>query len=359
MYCVNICDNAASGAGIALSAREYNRRGRFTVLLLHGFCCPSDMYEYQILPLVKADCRVITCDFCGFGRSDYPAHSYDYDCLAKQVNAVITALNLTCLCIVGYDAGGCAALRYLRLYRREAARRVRKLILLSCPAPFIVYEDMQYIPSTATAATTTAATASTATADPAADPPTCNSGCGTTATGTGTATTASAASRLLPLAMASNASYLRSGAGAGRFASKRRVLSETPVSNYISEVLSDKPAFCCNFVRNSFFANAHTEAVFDYYARMCADKSSLAGIAGMLKAIRDEDGLRDLDNADLPCTIVYGERDNFVTPATIELQSTRLRGSKLILLENSGHFIVYDQLEEFNDILVNEVVFDY
>ncbi len=49
------------------------------MLFVHGWCLGSDMWEYQMTPLVDEGLRCIAYDARGCGRSDQPGYGYDFD----------------------------------------------------------------------------------------------------------------------------------------------------------------------------------------------------------------------------------------------------------------------------------------
>lgn len=68
---------------------------------------------------------------------------------------------------------------------------------------------------------------------------------------------------------------------------------------------------------------------------------------------RDEDGRRDLAAVQVPAFILHGAKDVVVSTALAEIQQRGIRGSKRITLENSGHGIVYNELERFNRLFLD------
>ncbi len=84
------------------------------VLLMHGEPSWSFLYRSVITPLVAAGRRVIAPDLVGFGRSDKPAETSDYT-YARHVewmrSALIDALGLEAITLVGQDWGGLIGLR--------------------------------------------------------------------------------------------------------------------------------------------------------------------------------------------------------------------------------------------------------
>ena len=67
-------------------------------------------------------------------------------------------------------------------------------------------------------------------------------------------------------------------------------------------------------------------------------------------ALRDEDG-----RIEVPTVIIHGKKDVVVSSQLAEYQHMAIQGSKLYELENSGHGIVYDELERFNDLFLMAV----
>jgi len=104
------------------------------VVLIHGWPVSHEMWEYQVNALVNAGYRCIAYDRRGFGQSDRPWHSYDYDTLASDLHEVITALNLTDITLVGFSMGGGEVVRYLGKY---GSSRVSKAVLISSVVPLL------------------------------------------------------------------------------------------------------------------------------------------------------------------------------------------------------------------------------
>jgi len=111
------------------------------VVLIHGWPVSHEMWEYQVNTLVNAGYRCIAYDRRGFGQSDRPWHSYDYDTLAADLHEVITALNLTDVTLIGFSMGGGEVVRYLGKY---GSSRVTKAVLISSVVPLLLKtEDHQ------------------------------------------------------------------------------------------------------------------------------------------------------------------------------------------------------------------------
>lgn len=104
------------------------------VVLIHGWPLDGDMWEYQAPDLVAAGFRVVTYDRRGFGRSDQPAGGYDYDTLADDLKAVIEALDLDDVTLVGFSMGGGEVARYLS---RHGAGRIAGAVLIGAVTPYL------------------------------------------------------------------------------------------------------------------------------------------------------------------------------------------------------------------------------
>lgn len=75
------------------------------VVLIHGWPLNGDAWEKQTAALLAAGHRVITYDRRGFGRSSKPAIGYNYDTFAADLDAVLCALDLTGVSLVGHSMG--------------------------------------------------------------------------------------------------------------------------------------------------------------------------------------------------------------------------------------------------------------
>ena len=65
------------------------------VVLIHGWPLNGDAWEKQTAALLATGHRVITYDRRGFGRSSKPGVGYNYDTFAADLNALLSALDLT------------------------------------------------------------------------------------------------------------------------------------------------------------------------------------------------------------------------------------------------------------------------
>jgi pimeloyl-ACP methyl ester carboxylesterase len=79
--------------------------GEDVVLCLHGW--PQHWYEWRhLLPALADRHRVLALDLRGFGWSDAPRRGYEKENLADDVLAVLDALGLERVKLVGHDWGG-------------------------------------------------------------------------------------------------------------------------------------------------------------------------------------------------------------------------------------------------------------
>jgi non-heme chloroperoxidase len=78
---------------------------------------------------------VITYDRRGFGRSSKPAIGYNYDTFAADLDALLRALDLTDVSLVGHSMGTGEITRYIGKY---GAKRLRKAVLIGTLGPYLV-----------------------------------------------------------------------------------------------------------------------------------------------------------------------------------------------------------------------------
>jgi len=76
------------------------------IIFIHGWPLNHEMWEYQLTQLPKNNLRCIAYDRRGFGKSDRPWESYDYDTLAGDLHELITQLDLSSVTLVGFSMGG-------------------------------------------------------------------------------------------------------------------------------------------------------------------------------------------------------------------------------------------------------------
>lgn len=109
------------------------------VVLISGWPSNSQMWESQLDALPKNNLRCIAYDRRGFGKSDKPWESYDYDTLTSDLDQLLKQLDLRGVTLVGFSMGGGEVARYLSKYNTEG--RVSKVILISTVLPFLLKTD--------------------------------------------------------------------------------------------------------------------------------------------------------------------------------------------------------------------------
>jgi non-heme chloroperoxidase len=105
------------------------------ILFLAPWAMTCGWWDYHLASLSAAGFRCIAFDRRGHGRSDEPAAGYDFDTLADDVQAVITALDLRDVLLVGHSMGAAEAVRYLSRHR---AARVRRAVLIGTITPVTI-----------------------------------------------------------------------------------------------------------------------------------------------------------------------------------------------------------------------------
>jgi pimeloyl-ACP methyl ester carboxylesterase len=108
------------------------------VLFVAGWSLPSDMWQYQMLALSQRGLRCIAFDRRGHGRSSDPGRGYDFDTLADDLAAVIEALDLRRVTLVGHSMGCNEIVRYLS---RHGSARVERVALLGAMTPMLCHDD--------------------------------------------------------------------------------------------------------------------------------------------------------------------------------------------------------------------------
>ena len=105
------------------------------VVFSHGYPLSSDAWENQMMFLLQHGYRVIAHDRRGFGRSSQPSEGYDYDTFADDLAALIDALDLQDITLVGHSMGGGEIARYIG---RHGEKRVAKAVFVAAVTPFLL-----------------------------------------------------------------------------------------------------------------------------------------------------------------------------------------------------------------------------
>lgn len=101
------------------------------VVLLHGW--PQHWYEWRdVIPLVAPHARVICPDLRGFGWSEVPPSGYEKDRLARDVLALLDALEVEKVTFAGHDWGGYVGF----LLALEHPERIERLLALNVLPPW-------------------------------------------------------------------------------------------------------------------------------------------------------------------------------------------------------------------------------
>jgi pimeloyl-ACP methyl ester carboxylesterase len=105
------------------------------VVLIHGYPLSGRAWDKQVSVLLEAGHRVITYDRRGFGHSSQPVVGYDYDSFASDLHALLEALDLRDVTLVGHSMGTGEVTRYLGAY---GSARVAAGVLVSPIPPFLL-----------------------------------------------------------------------------------------------------------------------------------------------------------------------------------------------------------------------------
>ena len=108
------------------------------VTFSHGWPLNADMWDGQMLFLAQNGFRVIAHDRRGHGRSSQPSSGNDMDGYADDLAAVIEALDLKQVTLVGHSTGGGEVARYIG---RHGTSRVAKAVLIAAVPPLMLKTD--------------------------------------------------------------------------------------------------------------------------------------------------------------------------------------------------------------------------
>ncbi len=119
--------------GVGLFYRDWGQGE--PVVFVASWSMPSDSWSYPMLALSEQGFRCVAFDRRGHGRSSDPGRGYDFDTLADDIAAVLGALDLRGLTLVGHSVAGAELVRYLT---RHGNGRVARIALVSTTTPLLL-----------------------------------------------------------------------------------------------------------------------------------------------------------------------------------------------------------------------------
>ena len=108
------------------------------VTFSHGWPLNSDMWDGQMLFLAQNGFRAIAHDRRGHGRSSQASSGNNMDGFADDLAAVIDALDVNDVTVVGHSTGGGEVARYIG---RHGTSRVAKAVLIAAVPPGLLQSD--------------------------------------------------------------------------------------------------------------------------------------------------------------------------------------------------------------------------
>jgi non-heme chloroperoxidase len=105
------------------------------VVLVHGYALNGRSWEKQEAALLAAGHRVIAYDRRGFGASSRPSVGYEFDTLAGDLHALLSALDLHSVVLAGFAMGTGEVTRYLAIH---GSGRVSAAVLVAPLPPFLL-----------------------------------------------------------------------------------------------------------------------------------------------------------------------------------------------------------------------------
>lgn len=122
--------------GVSIHVVEGGVKGAPAIFFLHGW--PENWSEFEpVMVRLGESAHVIAIDLPGIGESKTPPQANDKRSLAKHVKAVIDALGIKDVTLVGQDVGGMIVYAFLHSYPHA----LRKAIIMDVVAPGVAPWD--------------------------------------------------------------------------------------------------------------------------------------------------------------------------------------------------------------------------
>lgn len=123
------------------------------------------------------------------------------------------------------------------------------------------------------------------------------------------------------------------------------------VSELIEALQNDRPAALKDF-GEGFYHSDISGPFGEWFHSLGLEASAHATIA-CAESLRDEDLQEEVSHIEVPTLLLHGKHDEICDYAFSEILNKKIPNSTLIPFENSGHGMVYDEKEKFNQTLLD------
>jgi haloacetate dehalogenase len=132
-----IRDVVRVGAGVRVHYRRLG--GGPGMILLHGYPQTGHMWR-KVMPALAERFTVVAPDLRGYGDSDRPAGGYDKRTMAADIAALVEALGLAPVVLVGHDRGARVAHRFAL----DHPALLTHLVLLDIAPTWDIFHDLDH-----------------------------------------------------------------------------------------------------------------------------------------------------------------------------------------------------------------------
>ncbi|MBD2843768.1 alpha/beta hydrolase [Paenibacillus sp. IB182496] len=131
-------------------------------------------------------------------------------------------------------------------------------------------------------------------------------------------------------------------------------MTKDEVNEQLQALQSDRPAFLKEF--GSLFlenADGSISEPFQQWLHQLGLQASAWGTVGTLETLRDEDLREDLTRIGSVDTVIFhGALDKICVPELAVSQQQAIPGARLVTFERSGHGMLFDEPDKFNEELL-------
>lgn len=127
--------------------------------------------------------------------------------------------------------------------------------------------------------------------------------------------------------------------------------SREEVDDLIHQAYTDRAQMAYDFGHGQLFYGKHSEAIKNWAEGIALSATGYGTIKAAI-SLRDEDGRKDIPAVHVPTAIFQGNHDLVVPKELTMFQYENIPGAVLNEFLNSGHCIMYDELQKFNDCML-------
>lgn len=132
-------------------------------------------------------------------------------------------------------------------------------------------------------------------------------------------------------------------------------IDEKILREYLNLLLDTNPEKILKFLAENLFtkdfSRDHIEFIFEFFSDYIKNGFNIKGFLKQLYAVLQHDSTDDLKKIKAQTLVIIGDEDKMVSPSKSEFIAKNIPFSRLEIIRNGSHALIFEKYEEFNKIV--------